>query len=113
VAAARAFGLAIIDGVFNDIADTDGFRASCRQGRAFGFDGKTLIHPSQIAICNETFAPSPEEITSARKIIAAFAQPENSGKGAIALDGHMIERLHLDMACATIALAEAIDGEAR
>jgi citrate lyase subunit beta/citryl-CoA lyase len=113
VAAARAFGLAIIDGVFNDIADTDGFRTSCQQGRAFGFDGKTLVHPSQIAICNEAFAPSPEEITSARKVIAAFAQPENSGKGAIALDGRMIERLHLDMARATIALAEAIDGEAR
>jgi citrate lyase subunit beta/citryl-CoA lyase len=113
VAAARAFRLAIIDGVFNDIADTDGFRASCQQGRAFGFDGKTLIHPTQIAICNEAFAPSSEEISLARRIIAAFAQPENSGRGAIALDGRMIERLHLDVARATIALAEAIDGETR
>jgi citrate lyase subunit beta/citryl-CoA lyase len=113
VAAARAFGLAVIDGVFNDIADMDGFRASCRQGRAFGFDGKTLIHPSQIAICNESFGPSPEEITSAREIIAAFEQPENITKGAIALDGRMVERLHLEMARATIELADAIDAGAR
>jgi citrate lyase subunit beta/citryl-CoA lyase len=109
VAAARAFGLAIIDGVFNDIADTDGFRASCRQGRAFGFEGKTVIHPAQIAICNEAFSPSPEEITSARNIIAAFERPENNIKGAIALDGRMVERLHLEMARATLALAEAVD----
>jgi citrate lyase subunit beta/citryl-CoA lyase len=109
IAAARAYGLAIIDGVFNDIADADGFRASCHQGRAFGFDGKTLIHPSQIASCNEAFAPAPAEITSARNIIAAFELPENSGKGAIAVDGRMVERLHLEMAHATIALAEAID----
>ncbi|HTT84240.1 MAG TPA: CoA ester lyase [Rhizomicrobium sp.] len=109
VAAARAFGLTIIDGVFNAIADADGFRASCRQGRAFGFDGKTLIHPSQIAACNEEFAPSREEIEAARKIIAAFEQPENAMKGAIALDGRMVERLHLDIARMTVALAEAID----
>jgi citrate lyase subunit beta/citryl-CoA lyase len=109
IAAARAYGLTIIDGVFNDIADTDGFGASCRQGRAFGFDGKTLVHPSQIAICNESFAPSQEEITSAHKIISAFEQPENNGKGAIALDGRMVERLHLEMARVTVALAEAID----
>jgi citrate lyase subunit beta/citryl-CoA lyase len=112
VAAARTYGLAIIDGVFNDIADIEGFRASCRQGRAFGFDGKTIIHPSQIAICNEAFAPSLEEITSARSVIAAFEQPENSGKGAIAVNGRMVERLHLEMAQATIALAEAIDAAA-
>jgi citrate lyase subunit beta / citryl-CoA lyase len=115
VAAARAFGLAIIDGVYNDIADADGFRASCQQARAFGFDGKTLIHPSQIAACNELFAPSREETAAARKVIAAFAQPENAGKGAIALDGRMVERLHLEVARSTVALADAIaameDGE--
>jgi citrate lyase subunit beta/citryl-CoA lyase len=111
VAAARAFGLGIIDGVFNDIADTEGFRASCRQGRAFGFDGKTLIHPSQIANCNESFAPSADEITSAHRIVAAFELPENSAKGAIAIDGRMVERLHLEIARATLALAEAIDAD--
>jgi citrate lyase subunit beta/citryl-CoA lyase len=108
VAAARAFGLAIIDGVFNDIADAEGFAESCRQAREFGFDGKTLIHPSQIACCNTIFAPSQEEIEAARKLIAAFERPENSGKGAIALDGRMVERLHMDMARQTVALAETI-----
>jgi citrate lyase subunit beta/citryl-CoA lyase len=109
VAAARAFGLSIIDGVFNDIADGDGFHDSCLQGRAFGFDGKTLIHPSQIATCNALFAPSRDEIEMARKVIAAFERPENSTKGAIALDGRMVERLHLEIARSTVALAEAID----
>ena len=109
VAAARAFGLSIIDGVFNDIADGDGFRDSCRQGRAFGFDGKTLIHPSQIATCNELFAQSRDEIEAARKVIAVFERPENSTKGAIALEGRMVERLHLEIARGTVALSEEID----
>jgi len=108
VTAARAFGLSIIDGVFNDIADMDGFRDSCRQARDFGFDGKTLIHPSQIACCNAIFAPSQEEVEGARKVISAFESPGNSGKGAIALDGRMVERLHMDMARQTVALAQAI-----
>lgn len=112
VVAARAFGLAIVDGVFNDIADEAGFRASCLQGRAFGFDGKTIIHPSQIAICNELFAPSPDEIIAAREIIVAFELPQNSDKGAIALHGRMVERLHLEMARATLARAAAIDASA-
>jgi citrate lyase subunit beta / citryl-CoA lyase len=109
IAAARAFELSAVDGVFNDIADVDGFRDSCLQGRAFGFDGKTLIHPSQIATCNELFAPSRVEIETARKVIAAFELPENTAKGAIAVDGRMVERLHLEIARATVALAEAID----
>ncbi|HEY3638949.1 MAG TPA: CoA ester lyase [Rhizomicrobium sp.] len=109
VAAARAFGLAAIDGVFNDISDMEGFRESCRQGRAFGFDGKSLIHPSQIETCNKLFAPSREELENARKIIAAFERPENDGKGAIAQDGRMIERLHLDAARAIVALGQTID----
>ena len=108
MAAARAHGLAVIDGVYNDIHDTDGFYKCCRQGRAFGFDGKTLIHPSQVEPCNEVFAPSAEEVEAARKIIAAFDQPENKGKGAIALDGRMVELLHAEIARNTVALADAI-----
>jgi citrate lyase subunit beta/citryl-CoA lyase len=108
VTAARAFGLTIIDGVYNGITDTDGFFCACRQGRAFGFDGKTLIHPSQIAPCNEVFAPSHEDVESARKIIAAFDKPENKGKGAISLDGRMVELLHAEIARNTVALADAI-----
>lgn len=110
VLAARAFDLAAIDGVFNNISDPEGFHAECQRARAFGFDGKTLIHPSQIAPCNEIFAPSAEEVELARRIIAAFALPENCGQGAIALDGKMVERLHADTAQRTLSLAEAIAG---
>ncbi|MBV8977636.1 MAG: CoA ester lyase [Alphaproteobacteria bacterium] len=108
VAAARAHGLAVIDGVYNDIQDGDGFSASCAQARGFGFDGKTLIHPSQVEPCNRSFAPSPEEVEDARKILAAFDLPENRGKGAIKLDGRMVELLHAEIARRTVALADAI-----
>jgi citrate lyase subunit beta/citryl-CoA lyase len=108
VIAARANGLAVIDGVFNDIADAAGFEAVCRQGRALGFDGKTLIHPSQIDICNKVFSPDPEEVMRARAVIAAFEKPENKGKGAIALDGRMVELLHAEIARQTVSLADAI-----
>jgi citrate lyase subunit beta/citryl-CoA lyase len=108
VAAARAYGLAIVDGVYNDIVNTDGFYEACLQGRAFGFDGKTLIHPSQVEPANRVFAPSDEEVAAARKIIAAFARPENAGKGAISLDGRMVELLHAEIARNTVALADAI-----
>jgi len=108
VLAARSHGLAIIDGVYNDIQNQEGFTASCRQGRSFGFDGKTLIHPSQIEPCNGAFAPSPQEVEAARKIIAAFERPENKGKGAISLDGRMVELLHAEIAERTVALADAI-----
>ncbi len=108
VAAARAYGLAIIDGVYNDIANASGFAESCKQARAYGFDGKTLIHPSQLASCNDVFAPSAAEVEDARKIIAAFELPENQGKGAIALDGRMVERLHAEIARSTVALSDAI-----
>ena len=108
VAAARAHGLAVIDGVYNDIQNAAGFLDVCRQGRAFGFDGKTLIHPTQIEPCNKVFSPDPDEIAGARKIIAAFDLAENSGKGAIALDGRMVERLHAEIARRTVALADAI-----
>lgn len=103
VIAARAAGIDAIDGTYNDIADAAGFAASCAQGRAFGFDGKTAIHPSQIEACNRLFAPSADEIAEARRILAAFAAEPD--KGAIALDGRMIERLHADEARRILALA--------
>ena len=108
IAAARVHGIDILDGVFNDIGDADGFAAECKQGVEFGFDGKTLIHPSQIEACNQAFSPSPAEVEQARKIIAAFDQPENKGKGVVLIDGRMVERLHADMARRTVAIADAI-----
>jgi citrate lyase subunit beta / citryl-CoA lyase len=110
VAAARAHGLDILDGVYNALQDEAGFRAECEQGRDLGFDGKTLIHPNQLATANEVFAPTEAELGEARAIIAAFARPENAGKGVIAVDGRMVERMHADMARRTVALGEAIAG---
>lgn len=95
VAAARAHGLLAIDGVYNDFADADGLTAECAQARLFGFDGKSLIHPSQIEPANAAFSPSAEEVAQARALVAAFAAPEAAGKGAIRIDGRMVERLHL------------------
>ncbi len=106
--AGRAYGLSVIDGVFNGIGDEAGFAASCRQGAAFGFDGKTLIHPTQIAPCNDAFSPPPEEVTWGRQIIAAFDEPENANKGVLKIDGKMVERLHAEAARRTVALADAI-----
>ena len=108
VLAARAHDLAILDGVYNDIQDTDGFTLCCRQARSFGFDGKTLIHPSQVETANTVFSPSPEDVISARQLIAAFELPENKGKGAIKVDGRMVELLHADIARRTVAVADAI-----
>ena len=108
VAAARAYGLDILDGVFNDLADAEGFARECAQGRDMGFDGKTLIHPNQVAACNAAFSPSEEEVAQARKVIAAFELPENRDRGVVALDGRMVERLHADMARRTVAIAQAI-----
>ncbi len=108
VLAARAFGLGVIDAVFGDLKDEAGFAAECLQGSVLGFDGKSLIHPSQIAPCNAAFAPPAAEITRARAVIAAFADPANAGKGVLSVEGRMTERLHLDMARRTIALASAI-----
>jgi citrate lyase subunit beta / citryl-CoA lyase len=107
VAAARAYGLAILDGVYNELGDLEGFAAECRQARDLGFDGKTLIHPQQIAPCNAAFSPAPEEVAWARKIIAAFDLPENAGKGVIQIEGRMVERLHAEMARQVMAIAEA------
>jgi citrate lyase subunit beta/citryl-CoA lyase len=108
VAAARAHGCDIVDGVYNNIGDLEGFRAECEQGRDFGFDGKTLIHPSQVDLCNDLFAPSSAEVDTARAIIGAFALPENVGKGVIQLNGKMVERLHAEMAERTLAIANGI-----
>jgi citrate lyase subunit beta / citryl-CoA lyase len=108
VAAARAHGCDVIDGVYNDIKDVDGFRAECQQALDFGFDGKTLIHPSQVDICNETFAPTAEEIAQAKAILAAFERPENHGKGVLQIDGRMVELLHAQMAKRMLSIAEAI-----
>jgi citrate lyase subunit beta/citryl-CoA lyase len=108
VAAGRAFGVDIVDGVFNVIGDEAGFRAECAQGRALGMDGKTLIHPSQIDPCNEAFSPSAEETAWARKVIEAFELPENQGKGVISVEGRMVELLHAEMARRTVAIANVI-----
>ena len=108
VAAARVHGIDILDGVYNDIGNADGFINECRQGVDLGFDGKTLIHPSQIEPCNTAFSPSPAEVEWARKMIKAFDVPENKGKGVVSIDGRMVERLHADMARRTVAIAEAI-----
>jgi citrate lyase subunit beta/citryl-CoA lyase len=98
IAAARAHGLLAIDGVYNAFTDTDGFAAECAQGRLYGFDGKSLIHPSQIAPAHAAFSPSEAEIAWARAVVAAFASPDSAGKGAIRVDGQMVERLHLSVA---------------
>jgi citrate lyase subunit beta/citryl-CoA lyase len=108
VLAARAHAIAVIDGVYNDIQNAEGFKATCEQARAFGFDGKTLIHPSQVEPCNAVFAPSAAEVASARQLIAAFELPENKGKGAIKVDGRMVELLHAEIARGTVAMADAI-----
>jgi citrate lyase subunit beta / citryl-CoA lyase len=110
VAAARAHAIDILDGVYNNLTDIDGFARECTEAHAMGFDGKTLIHPNQIAPCNAAFSPSAEEIAQAKEIIAAFALPENKGKGVVQLDGRMVERMHADMAQRTVAIAQAIEG---
>jgi citrate lyase subunit beta/citryl-CoA lyase len=108
VAAARAHGLAVLDGVCNEFRDLDAFRAEAEQGLLFGFDGKSLIHPAQIAPCNAVFSPSAEELAWARAVIEAFVLPENAGKGAIRVEGKMVELLHLDQARRLVAVAERI-----
>jgi citrate lyase subunit beta/citryl-CoA lyase len=108
VLAAHAHGLDMLDGPYGDIGNLDGFAAECAQGRDLGFDGKTLIHPSHIDACNAIFTPPADEVAEARKIVAAFEKPENASRGAIQLDGRMVERLHAEMARRTIAIADAI-----
>ena len=108
VCAARAHGLAILDGVCNEFRDLDVFRAEAEQGLLFGFDGKTLIHPDQIAPTNAVFSPSDSELAWAKAVIDAFELPENAGKGAIRVDGKMVELLHRDQALRLVAVAQAI-----
>lgn len=106
LAAGRGWGLTVLDGVHNALDDDGGFDAVCRQGAAMGFDGKTLIHPRQIAACNAAFSPSAEEIAQAQAIVNAFAAPDAAGKGAIRLNGAMVERLHLEAAHRVLKLVE-------
>jgi citrate lyase subunit beta/citryl-CoA lyase len=108
VTAARAHGLAVLDGVHNEIDDLAALETVCRQGADFGFDGKTLIHPSHLAICNAAFTPAPAEVTWARAVIAAFDAPENAGKGALRVEGRLAELLHRDQAERLVAIADAI-----
>ena len=107
IAAARIHGIDVLDGVYNNIGDAEGFVKECEQGRDMGFDGKTLIHPNQIAPCNTVFTPSDDEVKWARTMIAAFDLPENKSKGVVSIDGKMVERLHADMAKRTVAIADA------
>ena len=106
--AARAHRRAVLDGVQLDLDDTEGFAAACRQGRELGFDGKTLIHPTQIAPANAAFAPTEEEAARARHIIAAYTEAADAGTGAVRIDGRLVEALHLEEARRILALAEAI-----
>jgi len=108
IAAARAYDLLVFDGVYNDIANAEGFLAEAKQARAFGFDGKTLIHPSQVEPCNTVFAPTADAVAQARDVIAAFADPANASKGVLKVNGRMTELLHLAQAKRTVAVAEAI-----
>jgi citrate lyase subunit beta / citryl-CoA lyase len=108
VLAARAAGKDILDGVYNDVRDVAGFEAECLQGKQFGFDGKTLIHPGQIEPCNRVFAPSAEEIDRSRRIIEAFEDATREGRGVVTVDGRMIEILHVDNARRVLALADSL-----
>nr|WP_268249818.1 CoA ester lyase [Streptomyces albospinus] len=108
--AARESGKAILDGVYNDVRDLTGFEAECVQGRQFGFDGKTLIHPSQVEPCNRVFAPAEADIARARKVIEAFELAEREGRGVVTVDGRMIENLHVEDARRVLALAAAVAG---
>jgi citrate lyase subunit beta / citryl-CoA lyase len=106
--AGRAYGLTVLDGVYLDLSDDDGFRGSCDQGLELGFDGKTLIHPKQVAPTNDVFGPSEEEVVQARRIIEAFEAAEKEGKGVVLVDGKLVENLHVEIAKSTVSLAEAI-----
>jgi citrate lyase subunit beta/citryl-CoA lyase len=106
--AGRAYDLTVLDGVFNGIGDEEGFAAACGQGAEFGFDGKTLIHPSQLEPCNAAFSPPEDEVAWSRQIIAEFDKPENAAKGVLRIDGRMVERLHAEAARRVVALADAI-----
>lgn len=107
--AAREAGKVVLDGVFNDVKDLDSFRAECVQGATMGFDGKTLIHPSQVEIANDVWAPTADEVDHARRVITAFEEASAQGRGVITVDGRMIENLHVDNARRVLAVQRAID----
>ncbi len=109
VTAARAYGIDVLDGVYNNFKDLDGLKRESEHGRMLGMDGKTLIHPGQIEIVNGVFSPAEADVAWARQILAAFEEPENQGKGVIKIDGKMVELLHAEMAKRTVAIADAID----
>ncbi|MFP5218778.1 MAG: HpcH/HpaI aldolase/citrate lyase family protein [Actinomycetes bacterium] len=106
--AAREAGVAIVDGVYNDVKDLEGFEAECRQGAEMGFDGKTLVHPTQVDVANRVWAPTDAEVEHARKVVDAFAEAEREGKGVVTVDGRMVENLHRDNALRVLAVADAI-----
>jgi citrate lyase subunit beta/citryl-CoA lyase len=106
---AREAGIVALDGVYNDVKDPDGFRAECRQGQQLGFDGKTLIHPGQVEIANEVWAPTEAEVAEAHEVVAAFEAAEAEGRGVVTVNGRMVENLHRDIAQRTLANAAAID----
>ena len=108
VLAAHAHGIEMLDGPYGDIGNMEGLREECGQSLDLAIDGKTLIHPSHLAICNAAFTPPEADVAQARKIVAAFELPENTSRGAIQLDGRMVERLHAEIARRTIAVADAI-----
>jgi citrate lyase subunit beta/citryl-CoA lyase len=106
--AAREAGTVIVDGVYNDVKNPDGFAAECRQGMEMGFDGKTLIHPSQVEPANDIWAPSDDEVEYSRRVIEAFDEALAEGRGVVTVDGRMIENLHVDNARRVLAVADAI-----
>ena len=108
VLGARAAGVAVVDGVYNDVRDGEGFEAECAQGRDLGFDGKTLIHPGQVDSANRTFAPSDDEVDTARRTIEAFEAARAGGHGVATLDGRLVESLHVDTAHRVLAMREAV-----
>ncbi|GAA1886878.1 HpcH/HpaI aldolase/citrate lyase family protein [Lapillicoccus jejuensis] len=108
VLGARAAGVAVLDGVYNDVKDLEGFEAECRQGRDLGFDGKTLIHPGQVEVANRVFAPDEAAVDDARELIAAFEEASAQGRGVVTHRGRMVENLHVESARRTLAMAEAV-----
>ncbi len=108
----REAGVAVLDGVYNDVQDLEGFEAECVQGAELGFDGKTLVHPSQVEVANRVWAPSPDEVAAAREVVEAFAAAEREGRGVVVVAGRMVENLHRDNALRTLAVADAIAARA-
>jgi citrate lyase subunit beta/citryl-CoA lyase len=106
--AAREAGIAVVDGVYNDVKDLEGFEAECRQGAEMGFDGKTLVHPSQVDVANRVWAPTEQEVAYAHRVVEAFEQAQRDGRGVVTVDGRMVENLHRDNALRTLAVADAV-----